>query len=98
MESADDSMGRSRALLVLVHGSAVSVREKRPLNSTAAVLADFKNRVDKYVAVRNKADDSAPPQKKTAGRSIRARCRGSATPITRSCEPHNSAVGKLVSW
>ena len=53
------------ALIVLAHGSAASAQEKPPVNPMAAVLADFKDRVDKYVELRNKADDSAPRQKKT---------------------------------
>jgi hypothetical protein len=35
-----------------------------PANQDAAVLADFKARVDKYVDLTKKADDSAPPLKK----------------------------------
>ena len=35
------------------------------VNPNAQVLQDFKARVDKYVELRNKADDSAPPMKKT---------------------------------
>jgi hypothetical protein len=35
------------------------------VNPDAAVLADFKERVDKYAELRQKADDSAPPLKKT---------------------------------
>src|SRR5262245_54564914 len=52
------------ALGMVVHGSAASAQEK-PVNPQAAVLADFKDRVDKYVDLRKKADDSAPAQKKT---------------------------------
>jgi hypothetical protein len=36
-----------------------------PVNADAQVLQDFKARVDKYVELRKKADDSAPPMKKT---------------------------------
>jgi hypothetical protein len=36
-----------------------------PVNSDAKVLADFKQRVDQYVELRKKADDSAAPLKKT---------------------------------
>ena len=35
------------------------------INPDAQVLQDFKARVDKYVELRKKADDSAPPIKKT---------------------------------
>jgi hypothetical protein len=38
---------------------------KPPVNPDAQVLADFKARIDKYVEIRKKADDSAPPLKKT---------------------------------
>ena len=41
------------------------VAQKPATNPHAAVLADFKARVDKYVELRKKADDSAPPLKKT---------------------------------
>jgi len=36
-----------------------------PVNPDAKVLSDFKDRVDQYVEVRKKADDAAPPLKKT---------------------------------
>jgi hypothetical protein len=45
-------------------GSAFT-QAKLPVNPDAQVLADFKARVDKYVELRKKADDSAPPLKKT---------------------------------
>jgi hypothetical protein len=35
------------------------------VNADAKVLADFKAKIDEYVALRKKADDSAPPMKKT---------------------------------
>jgi hypothetical protein len=35
------------------------------VNTDAAVIADFKARVDKYVDLRKKADDSAPPLKES---------------------------------
>lgn len=38
---------------------------KPPVNQDAALLADFKARVDKYVELRSKADDTSPPLKKT---------------------------------
>jgi hypothetical protein len=40
--------------------------DQAPVNHDAAVLADFKARVDKYVELRNKADDSAKPMKSTS--------------------------------
>ena len=39
--------------------------QQSPTNSDAQVLQDFKARVDKYVELRKKADDNAPPMKKT---------------------------------
>jgi hypothetical protein len=53
------------ALVLLAQGSAVTARQKPATNADAALLADFRDRVDKYVELRNKADDSAPPLKKT---------------------------------
>jgi hypothetical protein len=53
------------ALVLLAHASAVHAQSKPATNPDAAVLADFKDRVDKYVELRNKADNSAPPLKKT---------------------------------
>ena len=38
---------------------------KPEVNRDARVLQDFKERIDKYVELRKKADDSAPPLKKT---------------------------------
>jgi len=49
---------------MFVDASAVWAQDK-PVNPQAAILADFKDRLDKYVELRNKADDSAPKQKKT---------------------------------
>jgi hypothetical protein len=48
--------------------AAVRAQEKTPptVNRDALVLADFKARIDRYVELRKKADDSAPPLKKTA--------------------------------
>src|SRR5262245_11485226 len=53
------------ALVVLAHASAVNALQKPAPNPDAALLADFKDRIDKYVELRNKADNSAPPLKKT---------------------------------
>jgi hypothetical protein len=39
--------------------------QKPAANPDAQVLQDFKARVDKYVELRNKADNNAPPMKKT---------------------------------
>src|SRR6478736_4132313 len=41
------------------------VAKTHDVNEHAAALADFTARVDKYVELRKKADDSAPPLKKT---------------------------------
>ena len=48
--------------LALPHAYAA---QKPRVNPEAQVLQDFKARVDKYVELRKKADDSAPPIKKT---------------------------------
>jgi hypothetical protein len=45
--------------------SHASASQKPPANAEAQVLLDFKERIDKYVELRKKADDSAPPMKKT---------------------------------
>ena len=37
--------------------------QKPPTNADAQIIADYKARIDKYVALRKKADDSAPPLK-----------------------------------
>jgi hypothetical protein len=49
-------------ILALPHAYAP---QQPPVNADAQVLLDFKERVDKYVELRKKADDSAPPMKKT---------------------------------
>jgi len=49
-------------ILALPHAYAP---QQKPVNADAQVLLDFKERVDKYVELRKKADDSAPPMKKT---------------------------------
>jgi hypothetical protein len=49
--------------LALPH--AYAPPQKPPVNPDAQVLLDFKERVDKYVELRKKVDDSAPPMKKT---------------------------------
>jgi hypothetical protein len=43
--------------------SVAGARQAPPANADAKVMADFTARVEKYVALRNKADDSAPPLK-----------------------------------
>jgi len=53
------------AFVMLVCASAVNALQKPAVNPHAALLLDFKERVDKYVELRKKADDSAPPLKKT---------------------------------
>ena len=39
--------------------------QQPPVNANAQLLQDFKARVDKYVELRNKADNDAPKMKKT---------------------------------
>lgn len=51
--------------LVLTLALPQAYAAQTPVNADAQVLQDFKARVDKYVVLRNKADDSAPPMKKT---------------------------------
>jgi hypothetical protein len=53
------------AFAAVAHASTVSALQKPEVNPHAALLADFKERVDKYVELRKKADDSAPPLKET---------------------------------
>ena len=46
--------------------SVVALHAQKPAaNADAQAMADFKARVDKYVALRSKADDSAPPLKQS---------------------------------
>ena len=53
-------------LSVVVSASSVETFQEKPrVNDDARVLADFKTRVDKYVELRKKADDTAPALKKT---------------------------------
>lgn len=51
----------------LLVAAPVFAQEKppAPVNRDAQMLADFKARVDQYVEIRKKADDSAPPLGKT---------------------------------
>jgi hypothetical protein len=58
------SITTALVLSALVQTSS-STAQHPPVNHDAQVVADFKARVDKYVALRKKADDSAPPLKKT---------------------------------
>lgn len=52
--------------MLLAGTTLCAVRAQQPpVNPDARLLADFKARVDQYVQLRNKADDSAPPLKKT---------------------------------
>jgi hypothetical protein len=39
--------------------------QKQRVNENARIVQDFRARVDKYVALRNKADDGVPPLEKT---------------------------------
>jgi hypothetical protein len=52
-------------VLSLATAGGAFTQAKPPVNPDAQVLADFKARIDKYVEIRKKADDSAPPLKKT---------------------------------
>ena len=53
------------ALVLILALPPAYVSQQKPVNADAQVLLDFKERVDKYVELRKKADDSAPPMKKT---------------------------------
>jgi hypothetical protein len=48
-------------LALMLSTSAVQAQQKFENSPDARVLGDFKARVEKYDALRNKADDSAPP-------------------------------------
>ena len=52
-------------MLGLAGTSTIAGQAPPPVNPDAKLLADFKARVDQYVELRKKADDSAPPLKKT---------------------------------
>jgi hypothetical protein len=52
-------------VLALASAGSALAQAKPAVNSDAQLLADFKARVDKYDEMRKKADDSAPPLKKT---------------------------------
>ena len=52
--------------MLVVHGSDTPAAQTPEAKRDAAVLGDFKARVDKYVELRKTADDSAPPLEKTA--------------------------------
>ena len=52
-------------LLALATLDPALVAAQPAVNPDARALADFKSRVDAYVALRKKADDSAPPLKPT---------------------------------
>jgi hypothetical protein len=51
--------------VVVAASSVATVQEKPRVNDDARVLADFRARVDQYVELRKKADDTAPSLKKT---------------------------------
>jgi hypothetical protein len=53
------------ALLLTLTPPHAYAAQKAQVNPDAQVLLDFKARVDKYVELRKKADDSASPIKKT---------------------------------
>jgi hypothetical protein len=52
-------------VLALAAAGSALAQAKPAVNSDAQLLADFKARLDKYNEMRKKADDSAPPLKKT---------------------------------
>jgi hypothetical protein len=52
-------------LVLAVPASTVRAQQKFENSPDARVLGDFKARVEKYEALRKKADDSAPPLKET---------------------------------
>jgi hypothetical protein len=45
--------------------AAISAVQAPPVNPDAQLLLEFKERVDTYIQLRNKADDGAPPLEKT---------------------------------
>jgi hypothetical protein len=47
------------------YATGAQQKDTAPVNRDAQVLSDFKTRVDQYVEIRKKADDSAPPLAKT---------------------------------
>ena len=51
------------AFAAIAHASIVEAQTPAT-NPNAALVGDFKARVDKYIELRKKADDSAPPLKK----------------------------------
>ena len=59
------SVSTSTSIVVLVLALSGDAGAQQKVNHDAQLLADFKARVDQYVALRKKADDSAPPLKKT---------------------------------
>src|SRR6185295_5974327 len=52
-------------LALMLSASAVQAQQKFENSPDARVLGDFKARVEKYDALRKKADDSAPPLEKS---------------------------------
>lgn len=68
MRSSASSSSTFLLAIALLLPTAVRAQEKTPptVNRDALVLADFKARIDRYVELRKKADDSAPPLKKTS--------------------------------
>ena len=65
--SRSSVIAASSVLLFLATTTALAARAQQqpPVNPHARALADFKTRVDEYDAIRKKADDSAPPLKRT---------------------------------
>jgi hypothetical protein len=58
-------MRTSFVILALGLATWGAAQPTQTVNPDAQVLADFKTRVDRYVALRKKADDSAPPLKQS---------------------------------
>ena len=56
----------SAGVMVLLSIMVCTAAAQTHVNDDAKAIADFKARVDKYVEIRKKADDAAPPLKKEA--------------------------------
>lgn len=63
-------MSRSVAAIValglVLQSPTAAGQQRAPVNPHAAVLADFADRLEKYVDMRKSADDAAPPLEETA--------------------------------
>jgi hypothetical protein len=81
------SFGRSRGLpacllAAIVSVPAVAAAQKPPVNPDAATMADFRKRVDEYVALQKKFEKTLPPLP------------DKATP--QQMDTHERALGKLL--